>query len=339
MTRLASVRMSSAVVGLLAYAAFSRAAEPPYANPPMPAYRVQADGFGARPADIMAICTSTGRELWRLFPGYHIEPFVVQRSGGGPIVLFDRNERGEIVMRLDTGNTYWSQYAYQFAHEFCHILCGFNKGNAGNKWFEETLAETASLFALRAMAESWEEAPPYPNWKDYRHSLRNYADNVMAKRTRIYEIYEKGLGGFYLAHKDELEENAGLRDLNGAMALVFLRLFEENPQRWEAVRWLNDRPSPEDETFRQYLQNWYDAVPERHRSFVALVAELYSINIAETGGSVPQASSPEQRAIRPRVGQVAAPGKHASLPCQRHPSIIRQSRSGNLQLFKTLRFK
>ncbi|MCP6756902.1 hypothetical protein NL533_35270, partial [Klebsiella pneumoniae] len=79
-----------------------------------------------------------------------------------------RNDAREIVLKLDTSNTFWSQYAYQFAHEFCHVLCGYREDDPGTQWFEETLCETASLFVLRAMAREWKTAPPYPHWKDYR---------------------------------------------------------------------------------------------------------------------------------------------------------------------------
>ncbi len=318
MIRPASVYAYSPWLGLLLLVAFGQAAESDarFSDPPMPAYRVETDGFDASQADITAICDSTGRELWRLFPGCEIEPFVVERSRSGPIVLFNRNQRDEIVMRLDTHGTFWSQYAYQFAHEFCHILCGYDEDYPGNKWFEETLAETASLFAMRAMAKSWEEDPPYPNWKEYRHSLRNYADNVIAKRTRVREIYKNGLGGFYLDHKDELEKNAGLRELNGAMSLVFLRLFEEDPRRWEAVRWLNHAPSPEGETFEQYLQNWHDAVPESHQSFVALVADLYGIEITGAGETEPLVSSTPHDGTRTPAGETdaARPYNHPPMP-------------------------
>ncbi len=212
---------------LLASAALCRAADskPGYADPVMPPCRVEADGFKASARDIKAVCDSAGRELWRFFPDYKIEPIVVTRRHGGPIVLFKRNPRGEIVMRLDTESTYWSQYAYQFAHEFCHVLCGFDEDYKGNKWFEEVLCETASLFAIRAMAEAWADDPPYPHWKDYRHSLRKYADNVIARRSGVFDIYKTGLKRFYLEHKEELESNPGSRDLNGAMSIVMLRLF------------------------------------------------------------------------------------------------------------------
>lgn len=248
-----------------------------YAEPPMPAYRVEAQRFNAGARDIKAVCDSAGRELWRFFPGYEIEPFVITRGQSGPITLFKRNNRGEIVIRLDTGDTYWSQYAYQFAHEFCHVLCGYEDDFAGNKWFEETLCETASLFVMRRMAKAWQDDPPYSHWKDYRHALGQYADNIISNRPEAIEIYEKGMAGFYQAHQEELSKNPTLRNLNSAMALVFLRLFEEDPNRWETIRWLNNTPSVEGETFQQYLRNWHAAVPERHKPFVKKVATLYGM--------------------------------------------------------------
>ena len=66
-----------------------------------------------READIRAVLDSAGRELWRFFPNDRIEPIVVTHGRGGPITLFQRNGRGEIVIRLDTEKTYWCQYAYQ----------------------------------------------------------------------------------------------------------------------------------------------------------------------------------------------------------------------------------
>jgi hypothetical protein len=264
---------------LLISLAVAEDARPGYADPEMPPYRVDVDGFNANERDIRAVLDSAGKELWRYFPDYEIEPFVVTRGHNGPIVLFGRNDRKEIVMRLDTSNTYWSQYAYQFAHEFCHILCGYEDDASTNKWFEETICETASLFAMRAMWRSWKNDPPYGNWRDYRDALRGYTDNTISTRKHIYDIYAKGLPAFYQEHKAELAANANLRDLNGAMSLILLRLFEEDPRRWEAVRWLNHKPSPQGETFSEHLTAWREAVPERHQAFVEKVAALYGVEL------------------------------------------------------------
>jgi hypothetical protein len=250
-----------------------------FAKPPMPEMRVDAKGFKADEGSIRAVCASAGRELWRHFPDYKVEQIVVQHGADGPIVWFRRNQRQEIVMRLNCTNTYWSQYAYQFAHEFCHILCGFEEDYGGNRWFEESLCETASLYALRAMARSWKSDPPYKNWRDYRDSLRGYVDGVMLGRDKVQGIYAKGMAAFYQTHAEHLKQNATDRSLNGAMAIVLLQLFEEKPERWESVRWLNSSPSPEGETFAQYLSKWHGAAPQKHKTFVKHLATLYGQSI------------------------------------------------------------
>ena len=250
---------------------------------PPPMYRVETAGFDSSEADIRAVLDSTSRALWQFFPEYKIGPIVVTRGHNGPITLYQRTDRGEIVIRLDTEKTFWCQYAYQFAHEFCHVLCGYRDGYQGNKWFEETLCETASLYAMQAMSRSWKKSPPYPNWKDYRDSLRDYVDDVIRKRDKVYEVYAVGLPTFYHNHQAELEKEPASRDLNGAMSIVFLQLFEEQPERWESVRWLNHSPAPPGESFSAYLQRWHDAVPAKHRGFVKKVAELYGVGIKSEG--------------------------------------------------------
>jgi hypothetical protein len=261
-----------------------RAAEPgtaAQAKAAMPAYRVETDGFDASEADIRAVLDSAGGELWRFFPDYQLEPFVVTRGHDDPITLFQRNDRSEIVMRLNTEKTYWSQYAYQFAHEFCHVLCGFRDGYQGNKWFEETVCETASLFAMRAMARSWKKSPPYPHWADYRDSLREYTDDIMRRRERIHDVFAGGLPAFVRAHRETLERTPTSRDLNGAMSLVLLQLLEERPERWEAVRWLNHAPAQPGDDLGAYMRKWHDAAPPRHRPLVKQLAGLFGAPLSE----------------------------------------------------------
>jgi hypothetical protein len=246
---------------------------------PLPAYRVETDGFAASEADIRAVLDSASRELWRFFPDYKIEPIVVTRGRQGPITLYQRNDRGEIVIRLDTEKTYWSQYAYQFSHEFCHVLCGYREGYQGQRWFEETLCEAASLYVMQSMSRTWKTSAPYDHWRDYRDALRDYVDDILRKRDRLHEIYTQGLPEFYRAHQAELEKDPTSRELNGAMAIVFLHLFEERPERWEAVRWLNSTPSREGDTLATYFQKWHDAAPAKHQSFVREVSNLYGVTL------------------------------------------------------------
>ena len=99
------------------------------ATEPAPhAIRIVAEGFEASEKDIAKVCLSAGAELQKWAPGLPFENVVVVKGDKGPITLRQRNDRKEIVVRLDTRKTFWSQYSYQFAHELCHIHCGYREG-------------------------------------------------------------------------------------------------------------------------------------------------------------------------------------------------------------------
>jgi len=305
-----AIRLAGAVLLALAAGGCCRGeAAQDAAAPPMPSYRIETDGFNASEADIRAVLDSAGGQLWRFFPGYKLEPFVVTRGHHGPITLYRRNDRGEIVVCLDTGQQFWCQYAYQFAHEFCHVLCGLQHepGYEGNKWLEETVCETASLFAIRGMSRQWKDHPPYPNWRDYRDSLRDYADDVVRQRQGFLEICAQGMPAFYRAHRPAIEKDPCCRELNGAMSIVFLQLLEEQPERWESVRWLNSSRPPQGEPLEGYLRRWYGAVPERHKPTVQRVGELYGLRIGpaetarpKTAGAVPSGKPADRQPPRDR---------------------------------------
>jgi hypothetical protein len=241
--------------------------------------RVKAAGFEASEEDIAAVCLSAIGELQRHCPELPREDVVIEhgRGQGHAIVLHERNNQGEVVIQLDTGKTFWSQYAYQIAHEICHVHCGFCCGPSQNLWFEEAVCETSSLFCLRAMARTWQTNPPYPNWVDYAPSLATYAEDVIANRTYKAELLSKGLAHFYRDHEAEFRANAGERELNGAIALALLPYLEEKPGRWAAFRWLNATARPDKEPFTYYLTRWEENTPEEHKATVQGVRRLFGL--------------------------------------------------------------
>lgn len=247
------------------------------ANEPTPhAIRIDPKGFEASEQDIAKVCRSAAAELQKWAPGLPFENVVVVKGDKGPITLFQRNDRQEIVVRLDTGKTYWSQYSYQFAHELCHIHCGFRDGPRENLWFEESVCEASSLFCLRAMAVTWKTTPPYPHWASYASALRTYADDTIAKRTYKAEVERKGLAKFYRDHEAEFRANPTERELNGAVALFLLKYLEEKPTRWAAFRWLNATARPKDESFKDYLKRWEKNTPAEHQDTVRGLQKLFS---------------------------------------------------------------
>lgn len=223
--------------------------------------------------DVEKVLYSTAGELWAFFPSRSIEPILVEPKGG-PITLYRRGPNGQFQVRLATGKTYWSQYAFQFAHEFCHILCNYREGGRGNKWFEEALCEAASLFALRQMAETWKTDPPYPNWKSYAPALRKYADQ------RIQEARlpaDTTLARWYARHAEQLRQSPHPSDESRIVASELLPLFEKHPQHWEAIGYLNSAEPSEAQSFREYLQRWHEHSPEKHKRFIRQIAERFGI--------------------------------------------------------------
>jgi cyanophycinase len=230
--------------------------------------------WGGDVDDVAAVCRSAASEFARLIPDRDPAPITVRyRVKGPPMVVFGKGEGGERRVLLDTRDRAWSQLAYQFAHEYCHIQCNYREANSANLWFEESLCETASLFALKRMATTWQTNPPYGNWKSYAPSLGQYAaDRVKGTESR---------GGLSLAqwlarNEAALRANATDRGKNQVVAAELLPLFEKHPESWGAVRYLNRwEPTTRSLTFAEYLRDWHERVPAEHKSFVEEVARMF----------------------------------------------------------------
>lgn len=238
----------------------------------------QDDWGAANRADILAVCESAGRELTPYFPGRKFEPLAIgQTNGTSPITLFKRSPDGEIRVLLNTRDTFWAQFAYQFGHELCHVLCNYREADNPQLWFEEALCETASLFVLRRMADSWKTDPPYPNWKSFAPAFDNYVDERISNTAKIEE---KSLAEWYRNHRVELEKDGTNRALNEVVAVkVLLPLLQMRPQHWQAVSYLNQWDAKQRPTFQEYLQDWHESVPETHRSFVLAIAKKFEIEV------------------------------------------------------------
>ncbi|MEX2212487.1 MAG: hypothetical protein WD768_00070 [Phycisphaeraceae bacterium] len=236
---------------------------------------MKSDQWKASLEDVKKVLESSAAELWKHFPDRKLDPIIVEPKGG-PIVLFRRGKNGEYFVRLNTGESYWAQYAYQFAHEMCHILCTYREGEGHNKWFEESLCELASLYALRQMSETWKTNPPYSNWKGYAPALGKYADERMNK-AKLAE--GQTLAKWYVEQAAELRKSATQRELNQIAATALLPLFEKTPEHWEAVTWLNAGEPVEDRHFDAYLAAWHANVPQRHKAFVAALAKELGVMI------------------------------------------------------------
>jgi hypothetical protein len=242
---------------------------------------VVEDGFGgAGAADIEAVCRSAGESIWKHCPDTRWETrgFRIYHNDPYPITL-DEHRDGFLAIGLTPKGTFWAQFAYQFAHEFGHALAGHSndfekirgRDCGKNHWLEETLCEVASLFALRAMGETWKTKPPYPNWKSFAPHLTSYAQD------RIDES-QKSLKGeafptWFRANETSMRDKSTIREKNNIVALQLLPLFEAEPAGWESLPWFRRGRADRDASLADHLSAWRTACPERLRGFVTKIAE------------------------------------------------------------------
>lgn len=240
--------------------------------------RLDPKGWGnASPQDIKAVLYSTCDSIHKHFGTFREkEPLRVVRDKSGPIVLFKRNPNGEIIIKLNTGDRFWCQYAYQMAHEFCHVLCRFKNGSQTNLWFEESLCEMASMFALKSMAKTWKTNPPYSNWKSYASAIDDYLEDIVLKNKLPEGI---SVADYYKKNAETLAKDPVNRPINGKIATALLSSFETNPEHWASIHYINNGKAKEELTFEQYMKNWLDESPKKHHIFIHSIARKLGISL------------------------------------------------------------
>ena len=244
------------------------------------------DGFGASEADVRAVLVSAAESIWKHCPDtrWEVPGFSIYHSGESPITEFNHRSDGRIVIGLTTQGNHWSQFAYQFAHEFCHALAGhandwrklWIKGRKANHWLEESLCETASLFAMRAMGESWKTAPPYRNWKSYAESLTKYAAERMEKAAATFPA-GTAFRDWFREHEASMREKATIREKNNVVAAQLLPLFEAQPSGWEAVTFMNLAKRDAEKTLAAHFADWSEVAPAAQRAFIGWIAAVFGV--------------------------------------------------------------
>jgi hypothetical protein len=271
--------------------------------------RVQANGFGrVSSADVTAVLQSAAEEIFRHCPHTQLDGIDVYFRPDHPQMNFKRMPSGRIVIGLSARDTRWAQYSFQFAHEFCHALANFanhSEPRAGdspnpNLWLEESLCETASLFALRAMRRSWQVAPPYPVWKAYAPWLSDYAEQRLALHRLPAGI---SFSTWFAQNETALRQNADQRDRNTMIAIQLLPIFEAEPAGWEAVTFLNRGSFSATKSLSQHLAEWRSACPADLRPFVATLAAVFAVKLA----SLPPSSLVPETTADKTARQVARP--------------------------------
>lgn len=241
--------------------------------------RVEGGGWGsARPETIEKVLYSVADELMARLPNKLAAPIVVTHTNSNPVALYDRGANGEYRVQLHATGQSWHLYVYEFAHELCHILSNYEEHVGAdttkyNQWFEETLCETASLFALKNLAETWEDAPASPEVVGKGKNLRRFFEHLISEGHRQLPAHAP-LASWLREHEADLRNNPYLRDKNDVIANLLLPLFQNNPQNWDALTYLNLNPDDARSSLEDFLRHWYQNAPLEHKHFVASVLSL-----------------------------------------------------------------
>lgn len=246
----------------------------------------RADWGKAVPIDIAKVSKSAADQIWVWCPQSRLDGIRIYRRFDLPQTDFLRASDGRIAIGLAAEHQRWSQFAFQFAHEFCHALAqqseaalrGVQTKNSLNLWLEESLCETASLFALRSMAVKWQTKPPYKNWRNYAPLHATYADERLADPQNQLP-QGKSFSTWFDEEENSLRSHPCQRHKNVIVATQLLPLFEAEPQHWEAVTFLNQSPQNKNPTLARKLAQWQSDSPPEHRPFIAKIAKRFGINL------------------------------------------------------------
>ncbi len=164
---------------------------------------------------------------------------------------------------LPARNRYWSWYGFEFAQQVCRILTNYDicKGHK-HRWFDETLCQLASLFALRRMADSWVGNPPptVPMASEFAPYHREYAE-------RIEQQHEpptpEGLPAWLREQIDQLEAGSADPVRTMTLAVALLPEFRRDPSLWVDCGALNTWDAHGDGDFAAYLDSWSARIQEQ----------------------------------------------------------------------------
>jgi hypothetical protein len=275
MTRLASLHLVHALAagGLLAGLESVRSE---------PVLHIERSGWGdASPEDIRRLLISAHSAFRPAFPDLAWPGISVFRREDTPITLDRRDAENRVRIGLATRDLFWSQYVYQYGHELVHLIAGHlpvERRWSGTDnpvgWFEETLCEVGSLYTLRTLARSWEEAPPYSNWRDYRHRLAEYAQGRLeAPENR--PPAEDAFHAWLMGRQPQLRAHCCDRAANTQVAARLLPVFERDPSLWRAVAHLRASPAGPQAELADHLRGWIAASPpDHHPGLLALAQAL-----------------------------------------------------------------
>lgn len=235
---------------------------------------LDSDWGGAVTADIAAVSHSVVACFEAALSERPIEAIRVEPTSHPsdlPVSVFQRADTGQVRVLLSARGRHWAQYAFQFAHELCHVQANFCQPlQHPSKWIEECLCETSSLYAIRYMSKSWHQSPPYPTWVSFAPKLRRYFEDRCSKPEHQLPPGTSCVD-WLLSRLHLLRADALRRDDNTIIARELLPIFEQDPNAWRAVRYLNLWDTSQDASIPEYCDRWRYATPSRHHCYIDAV--------------------------------------------------------------------
>ena len=244
--------------------------------------------------EIRMLLESVAEEFVPLVDSPRVEALsirVIPRSGS-PKVLYEQRHDDEYVVQLTARDDRWYQYAYQFAHELCHVFSNFDHKDRldegvseQNQWFEESLCETASLYTLKRLAQKWETEPPTRNWVGYDQLMSGYVRRLLSESHRYLDA-RQSFKAWFADNAPALQGDPYLREKNELVATTMLPLFEDNPEFWRSIKYLNPQTASAGKTFAGYVQDWLNASPDKR--LPRAVADMFGLSMDAVTGSTAQ---------------------------------------------------
>lgn len=256
---------------------------------------LDGDWSGGQPEDIRRVCFCVAQcfafaVAERPLESIRVEPGTL----GHPRALCVRGNEGQVRVLLSARGGYWGKFAYQFGHEFCHVLANvpsqINPATAATDWIEEALCETATLYALRTMAPIWTNAADEAIRRAYAPEFVKYADATMEE----YQMPNgKAFPEWFVETLPLLTRGPynSTRQEIGVVAVHLLPLFEDAPDSWRAVRYLNLWTIPPS-SITEYFDAWRSVAPiQLHDSIERIRAVITGVNAALRSESTKEGSA------------------------------------------------
>lgn len=179
---------------------------------------------------------------------------------------------------------YWCQFVYQYSHEMCHALAMTANGDpnkSANEWFEESLADAASILVMKATAKSWAVNPPFFGQESYATAVAEYAQ-AEQDQLRVDTSTRSKFQSWFSKNKVQMISHPTDRERDHVVASVLWRILEAKPSYWPAISYLNTAKVGNDATFSTYLSSWRDSCPRAYKGFVDEVASWWGLRLGGT---------------------------------------------------------